>query len=195
VDAPASVFEAARKTFEGKPETWSVIRDEEYYGPEKTVVTIADSRHHVFVCLVGRDRWIRLNDNGGIPFIDQLVSAVWKGKFSTATLDEQRNYSRAVVALSKGEGWVLSGEEMELYRKVPTGIDSVLGSETRISELTKFFVDPVLTQVGSEAQLAFYVVTGEGAIERWTVHGREDKRFVLRDITIQTMREKGSFIW
>lgn len=196
VNAPVSVVEAVRKIFVGKKETWYINRIKDYERSGKTVVIIADSADHVIVSLATRYQWIRLNDNAGLTFIDQLVSARWKGKLSTATLDEQRNYTRAVLSLFRGpRNIALSHEEMELLRRVSTAFDLSLGREKRKSELAKFCVDPVFTQDGGDMQLVFNVMTGQGAIERWTVSGREDKRFAARGITIDTMKKNGAFIY
>lgn len=194
VNAPRAVVEDSKKRLLGNPNTWPVQRLDNFEGSGKTVVVIFDSANHILIWLVDRNRWVRLNNKGGIAFVDELLGGRMDFKLTTANSRQLKDFALSVSFLYGGPRLIpLNKIDGEAARRGFS--DDLLGAERRRSELIKYCADPVIIRRGRDIHLVFNMMTSEGAVDRWTVCGVEDKRFIIRDINRKIVKKKGSFTY
>jgi hypothetical protein len=192
VEAPLNVVRAAKKRLRGGTKTWTVNKIMHEANSGKEVVVLEDRWYHCLVCLVDKDRWIRLNEPGGIPFIDDLLKTSWRTKLAIPEVVKQAYYLEDIAFFYKGpQRIVLSKARLD---SIKTEWELWLrGREKRASELAKLCSDPIFTQSGTDLRIDFNVITDQGSVEKWTVRGEMIGRVVIHDITVETIKPPGTF--
>ena len=199
-DVPSNVVASASKILRGKPSGWQVNN---YRARDKAVVLLRDRRRHCRIYLALPDKWVWINQPKGFPYINDTLADLFASPCELEDPVKLGVYVGYVSALFKGPFRIAltSGflESMEQKVEKPSGKlepmlnDFLQGREKDPEALRSLCADPMLQLQGDSFEIQCNLMTGHGAVERWTLKGKLGKAVTLTDIAVAEIRRDGTF--
>jgi hypothetical protein len=145
--------------------------------------------------------WI--NQPKGFPYINDTLADLFASPCELEDPVKLGVYVGYVSALFKGPFRIAltSGflESMEQRVEKPSGKlepmlnDFLQGREKDPEALRSLCADPMLQLQGDSFEIQCNLMTGHGAVERWTLKGKLGKAVTLTDIAVAEIRRDGTF--
>jgi hypothetical protein len=197
VMAPEWVIRDTSKVVSGNPESWHVVNFADYEEGKKTVVVIRDGDGHSVVYLAGYLKWMRLNSPSGIPFINSILSSVWRPR-NLSKAEEAMSYASDIAYLYEGpypaeERDILTGSTFTSSLKLNDLEVWLSGNEKNPDAFKEICVDPKFSSRGSDSLLEFNAITNRGAVEKWTVVMQGGESLIVSSIEVKQIRPPGTF--
>jgi len=191
VEAPRCVVQAAKGILAGNPKTWEVNKIRNYGNDTgREVVALNDRQDRYLICLVEKDRWIRLNEEAAFPLISELSMNELKPRQNLSKIQLFVSYLESVTFLYRGS------ERAPLSKATLVAVDwnaSHVDKKKGQRKWRSLCFDPILAEHGADLRIVMNVATTRGAVERWTIRGERTHGIAIRNITIKEIVPAGSF--
>jgi hypothetical protein len=201
IDVPLSIIKAVSAVLQGDPKTWIVLHHEKDEMCPQEVVILTDQARHTLICQVEPTLWRRLNCKQGIPLIEAILN--WK------------QYAPSVVVKLKPftpETWVEYLQDMSFYyggdhrlpltKKEVTSLSDPIeiqhwlqGTEKNPAVFKALGDESVVTQPDGSVEVQCNLITGWGAVERWTLKAKLDDVIHIKDVSFRVVYPPGTFSW
>jgi len=196
VDAPIDVVKAASSVLLGEPATWKINHIMSFATLEKDlgkeVVCLTDKQNHHFICMIQPDRWIRLNEERGLLYLNLVLE-----KFISLPSDlkdplKTARYVEHLAFLYKGPQRVVLSKEflIDLNRNLDIWLQ---GKEANPDVLRSLCKEPVVIQDEHGVEIRCNIITNRGGIEHWVLNGQFKKSLAISKITATQIHEDGTF--
>jgi hypothetical protein len=200
-DVPVNIVKAFSAILQGDPKTWIVLHhDKDEWCPQE-VVELTDPARHLIICQVEPTRWRRLNCKEGVPLIEAILN--WK-QYAPSMLEKLKPFT--------SERWIQYLQDMSFYyggdHRLPLTKKEVAslsdpmeiqhwlqGTEKNPAVFKALGDESVVTQPDGSVEVQCNLITGWGAVERWTLKVKLDDVIHIKDVSFRVVYPPGTFSW
>ena len=201
IETPLSIIKEFSDLLQGDPKTWLVLNcEKDKWCPQKVAIFTDQSRHTV-VCQVESTRWCRLNCKQGIPLIEAILN--WK-QYAPSMLEQLKPFtSERWLQYLQNISFYYGGDHRQtLTQDGMRQIDQtgqmkywLRGTEKNPAAFKALGDESVVTQPDGSVEVQCNLITGWGAVERWTLKAKLDDIIHIRDINVRQVYPPGTFSW
>jgi hypothetical protein len=191
VSAPKDVVKSASLVLTGDPASWDVNNEVNFDSQPNHVVCLTDSAGKSLIYLITKNRWIRLNNQNGIPYINDVMKN-YLAPNDLKNPNKLATYLENIAYLYRGPSRVVLSKN--LLNKADKDLKVWLqGREKNVSIFRSLFADPIPVSHGDISSVVCNVITNFGSVEAWDVDLKVGSSVQISKITIHQIHEKGTF--
>lgn len=196
-DAPKHVVEHASSVLGTTAQNWEVEHmvnfDEKPLSAAPFDVVVISAKHtrKNYICTIVNGEWTWLGGTNELNHLSALYQPVLQKLSSKKDESTTQAFCRDVAYLHKGPYRHLFTRDFE---KDPYIEGWVYGTKSNVNDLHKYCIDPKIIVHGKRRELVFWVIVGDGAVERWAIRMRNQNGGTeITSIDVKEVEHRGTF--
>lgn len=196
VDAPKHVVEHASSVLCAPTESWTIdhtidFGEKRLVAEPFDVVCIRAKHGKTYICTVVHGQWTWLGGTQELKHLSALYQPTLQKLASKADKPATQEFCRHVAYLHRGPYRHLLSRD---FKQDPHLDGWLYGTKSSVSDLFRYSIDPQATIRGKYREVVFWVIVGDGTVERWAIRMREQNGGVeMTSISVQEVEPRGTF--